>query len=66
MTDRLKGLIVSFASNVREDDAEEMIKAILMIKGVTDVSPLVANPGDWIVADRVRRQLSGKLSEVLK
>lgn len=34
MTDRLKGFIVTLTTDIREDDAESIVQAIKMIKGV--------------------------------
>lgn len=65
MTDRLAGLTVTFAQDVREDDAEAIIDAIRMVKGVSGVAPLVA---DWhlhIATDRARTDLRKQLAEVL-
>ena len=65
MTDRLKGLTVAFDRDIREDDAEAIVNAIKMIKGVLDVQPSYATSDDWIVEERVRRELYGKLLGVL-
>jgi hypothetical protein len=65
MTTRLKGLTVAFAADIREDDAEAVIKAIRMIRGVLDVAPIEHTPNDWIERQRVRDELSTKLWDVL-
>jgi hypothetical protein len=65
MTTRLKGLTVAFAADIREDDAEAVIKAIRMIRGVLDVAPIECTPNDWIERQRVRDELSTKLWDVL-
>ena len=43
MTDRIKGLTVTIQPNMREDDAEAIISAIQMVKGVIDVKTHVAD-----------------------
>jgi hypothetical protein len=65
MTDRLKGLTVAFAHDIREDDAEAIVNAIKIIKGVLDVKPIVSTHDDWIIESRVRRELGEKLIAVL-
>lgn len=42
MTMRFSGFLVTLADDVREDDAEHIINAMRMIKGVRDVRPFTA------------------------
>jgi len=64
MTDRLKGLIVTFESSIREDDAEAIINAIKMVKGVASVTPSVDNVDDMINRQRVKNDLRTKFYEL--
>lgn len=66
MTDRLKGFVVTLQENMREDDAQEVINAIKMIKNVLTVKPLVTGWEDGMFYDRVKRDLISKLWDVLK
>lgn len=43
MTDRHAGYVVTLAKDIREDDAEHIINAMRMIKGVADVSPIISD-----------------------
>lgn len=65
MTDRFKGVVVTFEKDIREDEAENLINAILMLKGVTDVSSSVVNVDDHLARERVRAELGKALLEVL-
>ena len=65
MTDRLNSLTIVLAEDVREDDAETIIKAISMIKGVLSVTPHVVSYADHIAQHRVRHDLGQKLWSVL-
>jgi len=65
MTDRYFALTVLLEKDTRDDDAEAIINAILMIKGVADVSPLVANSELWAATNRARNELRDKLWQVL-
>lgn len=61
MTDRLKGFVVTLDHDIREDDAEEILNAIRMVKGVVSVKPVQANSDDDIIRSRVLSELRQKL-----
>lgn len=65
MTDRYNYLTVALEKDMRSDDAEALIEAIRMLRGVENVAPHVADPGDWTAEQRVRQELSQKLWAVL-
>ncbi len=65
MTDRYYALTVILEKDMREDDAERMIEAIQMIKGVQNVQPLISNPDIWMAEERAKRELGKKLWQVL-
>jgi hypothetical protein len=50
MTDRHSGYVVTLAQDVREDEAELVITALTMIKGVVDVRPIIGGNMHEIVA----------------
>jgi hypothetical protein len=52
MTKRHSGYIVVLETDVREDDAQEIMAAIRMIKGVVAVQPVVSDPHLEIVENR--------------
>lgn len=66
MTDRLKGAVVVFADDIREDDAKPILEAIRMIKGVASATGRVANMDDHMNRERVRHELEMKLVKVLR
>ncbi len=66
MTDRINGLTVVLQTDIRIDDADPLIDAISMLKGVLSVSPNISDQFDNHVAEtRVRRELTDKLWEVI-
>lgn len=65
MTDRLRGCTVSFIKDIREDDAEALLNAIQMLKGVLAVEPSLSTADDWVAQQRVRHELGRKLLEVI-
>lgn len=65
MTDRLKGITVVFKDDMREDDAEHIINAVLMIKGVLKVTTLKLDADDYINRERIKSEMRKKLFDVL-
>lgn len=65
MTDRLNALTVILERDIRVDDAEPIIAAIKMLKGVGDVVPHVADiefaSAEW----RARHELGKQLLAVV-
>lgn len=69
MTDKIKGLIVTTKERYRDDDVQEIIKAIKMIKGVESVGYSVDNPEDqmnrMIFKDELRKKFYDFMSQHL-
>ena len=61
MTDRHSGYIVTLAEDIREDDAEAVIAALKMIKGVIAVTPVVHDHAMLIAEQRLADQWRGML-----
>lgn len=66
MTDRLKGLIVTLEADIREDDAQEIINAILLLRGVLNVTTSVRDHNDIMNRERVRAEYRERLWNALK
>jgi len=66
MTDRYNRLTVVLERDIRDDDAEPLIQAIRMLRGVLKVTPHVANGDEWVAEMRVKNQLREKLWDALK
>jgi hypothetical protein len=65
MTDRYYALTVTLTEPIRDDDAEAIINAIRMIKGVNNVVPLVAEADLHWAAERAKRELGEKILELI-
>ncbi len=65
MTDRLKGLVVAFDKDIREDDAECIINAILMIKGVSGVHTSISSSEDYMNRQQIKMEMTGKFYDVI-
>lgn len=66
MSDRHAGYIVSLASDIKDDDAADIIKALMMIKGVINVRPVVANSQAIIGQDRADVEWRNKIFSLLE
>ena len=65
MTDRIKGVYVALDRDYRTDDVEEILNAIKMVKGVSDITVNIVDFDDWNNRSRIRQELSAKLWEAL-
>lgn len=66
MTDRIKAFTVILDSDIREDDAKDLIIAIGSIRRVISVRPHISNNLDSDVAtERVRREMIDRIWDVL-
>lgn len=61
MTDSLNGVTVVFERDIREDDAEAILTAIRMIKGVASVEPHVSTVGDHFARTQAAHEFKMKL-----
>lgn len=66
MTDRYNALTVVLDRDIRSDDAEWVINAIKMVKGVASVSPHIAEAGDYIAKQRVKQEVFEKIVAIFK
>lgn len=65
MTERLKGVLVAFDHDIRADDAEDIIKAIRLLRGVLSVAPVPTDPADHMNRELVRQEFRDRLWAVL-
>lgn len=66
MTDRHAGYLVVLAEDVREDDAEPVLNALRMVRGVAAVTPVEASHELQIAQLRTRRGLAAKLHAAIE
>jgi hypothetical protein len=65
MTTRLKGLTITLDHNIREDDAQRIIDAISMVKGVMSIKAIESNADDYIIEQRIRNEIGRKLLDII-
>ena len=65
MTNRYYALTVILEKDIRSDDAEPLVNAIKMIKGVLDVKPHISDPETWMAQERARMELGRKVMNII-
>jgi hypothetical protein len=65
MTTRYKSFIVSLEHDIRDDDADAIITALKMVKGVLRVEPQEATVNDLTIQYREKSELRKKLFDFL-
>ncbi len=65
MTNRYYALTVVLEKDIREDDAQQIIDAIRMIKHVINVKGNISSPDTWMAEERARRELGQKLLDIV-
>ena len=65
MTDRYNYLTVALEQDIRSDDAEALINAIQMLRGVLKVEPNISDSMSWVAEERARRELGEKILKVI-
>jgi len=65
VSDRIKGLLVALDKDYRDDDCQEIIDAILMIKGVRNVTTKVVSHDDYLNRTLIKEEIRKKLLESL-
>ena len=66
MSDRYNFLTVALAKDTRDDDAEDIINAIGMIKGVLAVEPNIADATTWTAECRIKQEYADKVLEIFR
>lgn len=66
MTERHAGYIVTLAEDIREDDAEHIVNALRMVRGVLSVEPVRADLNSAIADERAKAAMREKLLTLLE
>lgn len=66
MTDRHVAYTVTLVKPIREDDAQRIIEAIQMVKGVRSVVPVVADVNTHLAFERAYDIVKRKVFEALE
>lgn len=65
MTDRYHSLTVILAKDIRDDDAEHILNAITMIKGVLSAESHISDLDSHMAESRAKQELINKLWAIL-
>jgi hypothetical protein len=66
MTDLVRGFVVTLNKDMREDDADSILAALEMVKGVYSVKPVISDIHDMMAKEQALRDIREKVYEVLK
>lgn len=66
MTTRYLAFTVALEQDIREDDAQAIMTALRMVKGVASVVPVEANPAAFTAELRVRTEMGSLLYDVAR
>ena len=66
MTDRINGVFVTLEDDIRIDDAEYLLNALRMVKGVIDVSPNVSDSMNHVAKIRAKTELTNAMLDALR
>ena len=58
MTNRVSGFVVTLEKDMREDDAQEIVRAILLLKGVVNIDAIGSAP---LEQHTIQRRLQAKM-----
>ena len=65
MTDHYYSIGVVLEKDIRDDDAECILNAIRMVKGVLSVEPNIADLQSAMAESRARKDIADKIWEIL-
>lgn len=63
MTDRYKGFLITLDKEIRNDNAEHIVNALKMIKGVYSVKPYISGMEDGMYYQKGLQDIGQKLME---
>lgn len=66
MTDRICALTVTLEREMREDDIEDLVSAIRLLRGVNQVTEHVADPEYYSAVEHAKLELRREIFEALK
>lgn len=65
MTDRYKGFLVTVQGELRSDEADNIINALKMVKGVENVFPYVKEAEDYMMEGKAKRDAYNDILQVI-
>lgn len=66
LTDRIQSLTVTLHRDYRDDDVQAIIEAIRMVRGVLDVTGVVADMDSHVARERTRRAWRQVMADALE
>ncbi|MFH8627766.1 hypothetical protein ACH4A8_38765 [Streptomyces vietnamensis] len=66
MSERHAGYVVTLTNDLNDEDAQQVLDALRMIKGVLSVEPVTASIDVHIGTERARSEIRGKLLDLAR
>jgi len=66
MTDRYKGFLITLDKQIRDDDAEHIINALKMIRGVQSVKPYIKGMEDYMEYEKAKTDCGQKILDFVR
>ena len=65
MTDRVHSLTLVLAEDLRTDDVQSLIDAVLHLKGVASVGSNISDVGQYVAEERALAKLRDQMRDIL-
>lgn len=65
MSDKYSGFTVALEDDIKDENATAVMQAILQIRGVIRVEPIVADSATFIAEARVRNEIGGQIINIV-
>jgi hypothetical protein len=65
MSDQIKGFVVTLKDNMKDEDAEHIRCAIMLLANVADVGPIKSELGDFVTCNRLRIEIAERVYEAI-
>ena len=66
MTDRIYAFHIMLNREYREDDAQPIIDAVMMIKGVKSITTQTVTPELWVAETRAKQDMLNKVIKTIE
>ncbi len=66
MTDRYKGFLVTLDKEIRDEDAENIVNALKMVKGVHSVKPYIKGMEDHMMYEKAKSDMGHKILDFVR
>lgn len=66
MSEKVKGIVITFKEDVSKEKADFIMDALYLYRDVIDVSPVMVEFNDHMIAMQIKHEIKMKLFDVVK